>query len=205
MNASKTKSIEAKNKSRTFRRYSSSAQDAHRRKVRDKIEAILFVAARPLSAQELAKIVDIKKEEIEKNCAVLQGEYREHNAPYCLLEQNGKYELTVRGEYLKYVEKFLKEELIQELTPASLETLAIIAYRGPIQKEEIEYIRGINCSLIVRNLMMRGLIEEQEKDGKLIYTTNLDFLKILGIITLKELPEYEKYNSLEMKNENIKM
>ncbi|MFA5420962.1 MAG: SMC-Scp complex subunit ScpB, partial [Patescibacteria group bacterium] len=79
--------------------------------------------------------------------------------------------------------------------PASLETLTIIAYKGPIKKKSIEKIRGINCSLILRNLLLRGLIEEKSanepEDNE--YTVSLDFIKFLGISKIDDLPEYASF------------
>ena len=79
-----------------------------------------------------------------------------------------------------------------ELTRPSIETLTIIAYRGPITKPEIEQIRGVNCSLILRNLLMRGLVEESESVERLqpVYAISADFLRHLGLHAISDLPDY---------------
>ena len=88
---------------------------------------------------------------------------------------------------------------LDELTRPSLETLTIIAYRGPITKPEIEQIRGINCSLILRNLALRGLIEEADDAARLqpVYTVSVKFLRHLGIHAASELPQYEDLHGNE--------
>jgi len=119
----------------------------------------------------------------------------------------------------EYVQKFLKTEVCQELTPASLETLSIIAYRGPLTKLDLEKIRGINCSIILRHLLIKGLIIEKivnkvvAKDDKLqtkeeqidydnnIYSVSVDFIKHLGINDVQELPDYERLNNRNLNEE----
>ena len=74
-----------------------------------------------------------------------------------------------------------------------METLSIIAYRGPIKRDELEQIRGVNCSIILRHLLIKGLIVEENKD-KEIYNVSLDFIRHLGVKDLNELPDYERLN-----------
>jgi segregation and condensation protein B len=97
------------------------------------------------------------------------------------------------------VRGFVKEDVSGELTRPSLETLTIIAYRGPVTKPEIEQIRGVNCSLILRNLLMRGLVEEREEASRLqpMYTVSSDFLRHLGLSSLSELPSYGEFHGNE--------
>ncbi|MFA6376974.1 MAG: SMC-Scp complex subunit ScpB, partial [Candidatus Paceibacterota bacterium] len=90
-------------------------------------------------------------------------------------------------------ENFLKAEVSGELTRPQLETLTVISYCGPITKPELEQLRGVNCSLILRNLMMRGLVKEAEDPANLLPTfeVTMDYLRHLGINDLRELPDYE--------------
>ena len=96
----------------------------------------------------------------------------------------------------KLVQKYLEDETSGELSQASLEALTIIAYRGPISKTELERIRGVNCSLILRNLLLRGLIEEKNSASgeDKIYSVSLDFIRFLGIENIKQVPDYERLN-----------
>ena len=96
-------------------------------------------------------------------------------------------------------QEFVKEEMTGELTKPSLETLTVIAYRGPVSKPELELIRGVNCSLILRNLLIRGLIEEiSDKQRGRRYQITMDFLKFLGVSSPSELPKYQELNAAEM-------
>jgi len=94
------------------------------------------------------------------------------------------------------VRDFIKDETTGELTRPSLETLTIIAYRGPISKLDLERIRGINCSLILRNLLIRGLIEAKtdRKKNEIYYNITFDFIRFLGINDVNQLPDYERLN-----------
>src|SRR3972149_1519044 len=105
--------------------------------------------------------------------------------------------LNLEEEKVKAVLGDLDEELKEELTPAGLETLSIIAYFGPVSKIKIDYFRGVNSAFILRNLLMRGLIDRSDKSKEegYAYSLNFDALKHLGISKIEELPEYEKYKN----------
>ena len=97
-------------------------------------------------------------------------------------------------ENSRLVADFIKDETTGELTRPSLEALTIIAYRGPISKIDLDRIRGVNCSLIVRNLMLRGLIEgkKDKKKNETYYSITFDFIRFLGLSSIAKLPEYER-------------
>src|SRR3989344_5983048 len=101
--------------------------------------------------------------------------------------------LATSADTATAVQKFLKDETTGELTRPSLETLTIIAYRGPVTRSDLERIRGVNCSIILRNLMVRGLVEAREDKRQLTtyYTVSFEFLRHLGLPRITELPEYE--------------
>jgi segregation and condensation protein B len=93
------------------------------------------------------------------------------------------------------IEKIVKDELSKDLSTASLETLAVVIYKGPVTRKEIEYIRGVNVSFSLRNLLLRGLIEKvsSKLDERIfLYTPSIDALKYLGVTSVKELPGYEE-------------
>lgn len=158
------------------------------------LESLLFISSKPLSVKEISEITGAKAKEIEEDLEKLASEYKEQARGFILIKNNGQYQLTTAPENTELVSKFLKDETSGELSQPSLEALTIIAYRGPITKLELERIRGVNCSLILRNLMIRGLIEEkadkQKNDN--LYSVTLDFIKFLGISSLEDLPDYEK-------------
>ena len=101
--------------------------------------------------------------------------------------------MATNAENTDVVEGFIRDEIAGELTRAQLETLTVIAYRGPITRPELEQIRGVNCAIIVRNLLMRGLLDERDAVQKLlpVYTVSVEALRHLGVDSVRELPQYE--------------
>ncbi|OGY42646.1 MAG: SMC-Scp complex subunit ScpB [Candidatus Buchananbacteria bacterium RBG_13_36_9] len=167
--------------------------------LKSKIESILFISVRPLSSTKIAELVAADKEEVKQELDNLFTEYNQKDKGINLQKIGSNYQMVSNAENSKLVSEFLKEEVTGELTPASLETLTVIAYRGPITRAELEMIRGVNCSIILRNLSIRGLIEEIEDKKNLVtkYQMSFDFLKHLGITESSQLPDYEKLNSQE--------
>ncbi len=167
------------------------------------IESLFFIANRPLTKKELAKIIGQKVKGIEEVLKELIDEYSGKNGGVKIIQNGQEFQMVTNPANSSIIQKFLKEEVNRELTPASLETLSIIAYRGPIKRDELEQIRGVNCSIILRHLLIKGLIIEEPssektsagKDSdKQIYNVSLDFIRHLGINDLKELPDYERLN-----------
>ncbi len=167
------------------------------------LESLLFVSSKPLSIREMSDLTEANFEEVERALEKLAEEYKARNSGIILINNNKEYQLTTAPENTALVGRFMKDETSGELSQPSLEALTIIAYRGPISKLELERIRGVNCSLIVRNLLLRGLIEEkidkQKEDS--FYVVTLDFLKFLGLSTIEELPDYVKLHREETINE----
>lgn len=164
--------------------------------LKNKIESLLFISHKPLSAAELAKLTEAGKPAVEESLGLLQEEYRAKNGGIELLQLADKYQLATAGGNSELIAKFLNTEVTGELTRPSLETLTIIAYRGPVSKAELELIRGVNCSLIIRNLLIRGLIEatEDKVRATTVYSITFEFLKHLGFDSINELPDFEKLN-----------
>src|SRR4029078_7677143 len=97
------------------------------------------------------------------------------------------------------IEQFVKQELTEDLTPASLEALSLISYLGPLPRARLDYLRGVNSSFILRNLMMRGLVErdpDPERPAVMLYRVTIDLWKHLGLEAQDRLPEYEKFKTL---------
>ena len=168
-------------------------------KLLSQIESILLVSAKPLSLKKLSELVDCSEGDVERRIEILSREYQEANRGFRLLLNGKQVQLVSSPENTTLVQDYLKDELTGELTKPSLETLTIIAYRQPITKAELEQIRGINCSLILRNLLIRGLVEAEFNKQRAVteYNITLDFLKYLGINSVSELPDYEKLNNDE--------
>lgn len=168
--------------------------------LKNKVESILFISNKPLTPKQLAEFCDTGKVEVETVLESLKKEYNEGERGVRLVEHDGKIQMTTDKASSAVVEKFLKEELTGEMTRPQLEALTIIAYRGPITKMELEQIRGVNCSLILRNLLIRGLVESQtdKKIGVPLFKVTVDFVRFLGLTDIKQLPDYEKLSNSEV-------
>lgn len=164
-------------------------------KLKSIIESVLFVSGAPISIKKISKIIKVKNSEIEKAVEALSDNYKEENRGICILRKEDKIQLVSTPSNSEYVGKFTKSNLQEDLSPASLETLAVVSYRGPITRFGIEEIRGVNSSFILRNLLIRGLIERTENPNdtrSYLYKISFDFLKKLGIEKIEDLPDYEE-------------
>lgn len=159
--------------------------------VKSAIESILFVQGEPLAVSRLAKVTGAKKAEVVSALQHLAAEYRERGIQ--LVSNGEEWQFATNPAHKAVVEKFATSELSDELSRASLEVLAIIAYKGPISRAAIEYVRGVNSSFTLRNLLIRGLVSREENPAdrrSYLYRISHDFLKHLGITSVSELPEY---------------
>lgn len=161
--------------------------------LKSKIESLLFISAKPMPVKQLADLLKKEKEEVKKACEELVEDYKKEKKGVQIIKNGSNFQMVSSPENAKLVQEFIKDETTGELTRPSLETLTIIAYRGPISKIDIERIRGVNCSLILRNLMLRGLVEGKADKLKeeTYFTITFDFIRFLGINDLNELPDYE--------------
>ena len=164
------------------------------------LEALLFLHGEPLSFKKIAAVLDIKEEACAELVHALDEKLQEDaRGGLHLVVDKEKVQLATKPTFGKLLEAFVREELTEELTPASVETLAIIAYLGPISRAKIEYLRGVNSSVILRSLMLRGLIEREpdpEHASSFLYKTTFDFMKHLGLRAENELPEFAKFQKL---------
>jgi segregation and condensation protein B len=162
------------------------------------IESLLYISTRPLSIKEIAKIVDQKIGEVEIALKELIDEYNLKDGGIKIVQNGNQTQMITNPKHTEMIQKFLGEEVSGELTPASIETLSIVAYRQPITREDLEQIRGVNCAIILRNLLIRGLVEEEKRGNQPFYRLSLDFMKHLGVADVKELPDFEKLNSINI-------
>lgn len=158
-----------------------------------RIEAILFLSARPVSFSKLAGLLGISEREVEAGLKDLAGRLNGQDSGIHVIIAEKVAELGTNPELADVLSSLTKEESESELTRPQLETLTIIAYRGPITRSEIEHIRGVNCTVILRNLSTRGLIVEKESKTRLqsVYTLSTEMLRHLGAHSVTELPDYE--------------
>lgn len=162
-----------------------------------KLEALLFVATKPMTTKQLAAVLSVQILEVDAALAELGSARNIDTSGIHLVVGDEGAMLASNPEFAGVVAHLAKEDIEPELTRPSLETLTIIAYRGPMTKPEIEAIRGVNCTLILRNLLMRGLITEEEDAIKLqpVYAMSNDALRVLGLHSVKELPEYDSLHA----------
>ena len=163
-----------------------------------KIESLLFVAGKPLTAKKIGELAETKEKDAEDALRELQREYLDRRSGIQLFSTGKTWQLGTAGNNSAVVEKFVKEEFAGELTRPQLETLTVIAYRGLISKGELEIIRGVSCGLILRNLMIRGLVAAEEGGGEARYRISLEFLRHLGISASEQLPEYQRFHGSEV-------
>lgn len=157
------------------------------------IEAILFWKGEPLSLKRLALILGKDKDDIRK--AVKNLEDKLEGRGIAVMVKDDEVTLATAKEMSGIIETLTREELVRDLGRAGLETLSIIIYRGPVSRSEIDYIRGVNSQFILRNLLVRGLIEKtaSESDGRsFLYKPTFELLSFLGAKKAEDLPEYEK-------------
>lgn len=161
-----------------------------------KIEAFLFLYGEPIGINKLAKELELKEAEVSAALGVLEKNLKAENRGLELIVFDSRVQLTTKAGLKPVTSKMVTEEMDTPLTPASLETLSIIAYLGPCARSLIDYIRGVNSTFILRSLMVRGLIErhpDPKRASAFLYQISFDFLKHMGITGPEELPDYEKY------------
>lgn len=163
------------------------------------LEALLFIHGEPLSYKKIESVLGFAKGEAEPIAAELKKRLEDAGRGLQLVADKEKIQLATKPAWSKLLEDFVKDELTEELTPASLEALAIVAYLGPISRAKLEYLRGVNSIVILRSLMIRGLVEripDPEHPSGFLYRPTFELMKHLGVAGEKELPEYEKFQEL---------
>lgn len=165
--------------------------------VQGKIESILFLATKPMAVRQLARTLGVSEVEARTAVEAFASARNASASGVHVLLHDDTAQLVTNPAYAELVQSFTEQELDAELTRPSLETLTIIAYRGPVTKPEIEAIRGVNCSLILRNLLLRGLVTEKDDAIKMqpIYALSTDALRFFGIHRIEELPDYEELHA----------
>lgn len=161
------------------------------------LEALLFYYGEPIALKKIAGFLNLSEGECEKLIKELKTEYQNNSRRgLTILFQEKRIQLATKEIFRSLGQKLSEEEFRQELSPASLETLAIIAYFGPMPRSIIDYIRGVNSSFTLRSLLMRGLVDREtnsEKGNIYQYQISFEFLKHMGLEKISDLPEYEKY------------
>lgn len=163
---------------------------------KDIIEALLFVWESPLKTEKIASILEITPEEAVSIMEELTAELREANRGIQLFKVSDGYRLGTRPDLAPYIEKLFSRETTGTLTTAAFEALAIVAYKQPVTRLEVDAIRGVNSDSVLESLVRRKLIKvagRKDTPGKpLLYATTPDFLSYFGLKDLGELPPLKK-------------
>ncbi|MEF9475533.1 MAG: SMC-Scp complex subunit ScpB [Candidatus Mariimomonas ferrooxydans] len=165
------------------------------------LEALLFISGEPLTPETLRNILELNEKDIERISLELINEYQLKNSGVFIAEVAGGLQMVTNPACSPWVKKLLATTLPTRLTPQSLETLAIVAYKQPIIKAEIEAIRGVNSDGVMRTLLERRLVKilgRKEVPGRpLMYGTTREFLQYFGLKDLSELPTLKEFQEVE--------
>jgi segregation and condensation protein B len=161
------------------------------------IEAVLIVATEPVPTRLLAELLEVAPERIEELCGALRSDYEADERGFWLAQVAGGWRVQSHPAYNGYIERFIVDDMPQKLSPAALETLAIVAYKQPISRAQIAAIRGVNVDGVMRLLSQRGYVQAVGRDegpgqAVLFATTEL-FLERLGLQSLDHLPPLEQF------------
>jgi segregation and condensation protein B len=167
-----------------------------------RVESVLFVAEEPVSTHRLAQALEVTSERVERALDTLVRDYegRGLRLQYC----GGGVQLTTAPEAAPHVERFLGLQSRLHLSQAALEALAIVAYRQPITRPDVEAIRGVGSDSVLRTLLNAGLIDRVGRDDAVgrpfLYGTTPEFLQHFGLQSLDELPELEQIAEMVRKS-----
>ena len=159
------------------------------------IEGILFAAGEPVKTAKLAAVLEIEIEAVEEAISLLKYDYDTNQRGFMIIDIDDGYQICSRPEYYNYIQIILGDQRRQALSNAAMEALAIIAYKQPITRGQVEYIRGVNSDSAVNRLVERGLVEEcgrLDAPGRpVLYRTTQGFLRCFGLSSPKDLPELD--------------
>lgn len=165
------------------------------------IEATLFYIGDFVKLKDLSSILETPESDILEALSILENDLKDRGLT--LLSFENSFSLGTLPEYSDIIEKITKSEFEKDLSQASLETLSVVLYKAPVTKKEIEYIRGVNCSFSIRNLLIRGLIERKSSkldDRIFLYNPTSDLLKYLGISKIEDAPDFLEIKKIIEKN-----
>ena len=165
------------------------------------VEAVLFSSDAPVPVERLRSIIEhAATRQIQESIELLNGEYEEEGRPFHIIEVAGGYQYATHPQYALWIKKLFRGRRLPRLSQASLETVAIIAFKGPIIRAEIEAIRGVNVEGVLKTLLERNLITvvgRQHAPGRpLLYGTTQEFLIYFGINSISDLPKPKELEEL---------
>src|SRR3989339_70600 len=160
-------------------------------KLKSIVESILFVSGEPVKISRLAKVSGAARPEVENALMALQNDYA-RNRGMVIIKKEDEVQMATSPENAETISELVKSEIQENLSRSALETLSIVAYRGPMTRADIEAIRGVNCSFTLRSLLMRGLLERidnPENSRGYLYKISFEFLKKMGVDSVEKLPD----------------
>jgi segregation and condensation protein B len=178
--------------------------------LRPSLEAILLVADEPVPVVVLAQVLERPRNEVTAELKDLAEEYATQGRGFDLREIAGGWRFYTREDCAPLVERFVSDGQEVRLTQAALETLAVVAYRQPVNRARVSAVRGVNCDSVMRTLVLRGLVEETGTDaetGAILYRTTGYFLERLGLACLEDLPDLAPFlpdDIEDIENENAR-
>ncbi len=157
--------------------------------IKQSIESVILFKGQPVTYKELVALLETPVEEIKSTVIELTDEYKEKGIQ--IVYNDHECELVTSASNSELISKMQKQESETELSNASLETLSIILYMGPIARSMIDFIRGVNSQFTLRTLLIRGLIEKDQVSKTPLYSVTLDTIKYLGLNSLDDLPNFK--------------
>lgn len=170
------------------------------------LESLLFVSGEPMSFGKLSKIIGEEEKTLKTAAEDLAEDYKTRKSGVRVVVSDGQAQMVTAGENADVVEKLLKIDIEGDLSRSALETISIVAYRGPLSRADIDEIRGVNTSFTLRQLAIRGLVEKIDNphDARAyLYKISFDFLRHLGIEKIEDLPRYQELRERELISEQI--
>jgi len=158
-----------------------------------KIEGLLFYKGEDVQIKKLAELLKVSEFEIEESLKKLEVSLSGRGL--VLVRKNDAVVLGITSELSPLIESIRKDEVTKELSKASLDTLSIILYKNEVSRSEIDYIRGVNSSFILRNLLVRGLIEkivDGNDSRRFLYRPTFEILSFMGVTSIDQLPNYNE-------------
>ena len=169
-------------------------------KIKSAIESLLFVWGDPVEAKVVADLFEIQTSEAIQYFRDLARDYEDKDSGLRIREMDKTFQLVTNPENDDYIQRICTPVKTRKLSQSSLEVLAIIAYKQPVTKAQIEGIRGIRSDRVLEGLMLKGLVEELGRSDSIgrpyLYGTTKEFLRLFGFESLKELPEIEEIDEL---------
>ena len=174
--------------------------------VKSAIESMMFIWGKPLDVKDVAEIFNLDKKLIYDYCKELQAEYEQEGRGIVIREVNRSFQFVTRKENLDYIERLCTPVKHKKLSQSALEVLAIVAYKQPVTKGEIEAVRGIKCDRVIEGLVRKNLVSEVGRSDSVgrpvLYGTTDEFLKKFGFETLKELHAIEDIEGVLAEDES---